>query len=232
MPGAPRACCTAFPHAVDYDSFWIKHKASAFTAAPLALIDRLRAMPPEEIRRRQQAMERYRTDILYDAPPWRMGDHLLRSAAICARRRLGDPRISRCRSAAEQRAKLSLTRAPRSGTAAGGVAGRAANDDGGATNASHVDDTSGGRSVDGACDCATRSRSAACDYGRRCALAASATGGSSGSTARARRKTDEAQLPTAPSGDTKRATQFSLRERIQNLEAELAAARTQLDRFG
>ena len=63
-------------------AFWVKHKAAEFIASPLGLLDRLRAMPPEEIRRRQQAMEAYRSDILYDRAPWRMGDHILASAPL------------------------------------------------------------------------------------------------------------------------------------------------------
>ena len=87
----------AFPQAVNYSSFWIKHKTALWTSAPLALVDRLLSMPAEEVRRRQQAMARFRSDVLYDAPPWRMGDHILQSAMQCARKRLSDPHVERCR---------------------------------------------------------------------------------------------------------------------------------------
>ena len=70
----------AFPSAVAYESFWIKYKQSQWTSDPLSLLRRLREMPASEILRRQKAMEHYRSDILYDAPPWRMGDHLLKAA--------------------------------------------------------------------------------------------------------------------------------------------------------
>jgi hypothetical protein len=57
-------------------------------------------MPPEEILRRQRAMERFRSDILYDAPPWRIGSNILNEAHRCAKRRMADPRSERCRLAA------------------------------------------------------------------------------------------------------------------------------------
>ena len=92
----------AFPSAVKYDEFWIKHRQSEWTADPLALVRKLREMPISEIRRRQLAMERYRSDILYDASPFRMGSHILRAAHRCAQRRLSDPKSERCRTAAQQ----------------------------------------------------------------------------------------------------------------------------------
>ena len=155
----------AFPNAVDYSSFWIKHKASEFVNKPLGLIERLRAMPADEILRRQQAMDRYRSHILYDAPPWTIGDHILRSANHCARKRLADPRIERCRVAAWKAAEklANRTRAARTVGSAGSSRGAERE-----AKASPLR-TAGSE----ACDCSIRSRSAACDFGKRCELSRS-----------------------------------------------------------
>ena len=163
-------CLAAFPNAVDYESFWIKHKAASFTSNPLGLIQRLREMPADEVLRRQQAMDRYRSDILYDAPPWRMGDHLLRSAAQCARRRLGDSRVSRCRLSAQQRAAPHL--AAQQPARPGEVMVDVNRTDARSTALAAI----GAAAAAGGCDCATRSRSAACAFGRLCELSSSSIG--------------------------------------------------------
>ena len=46
-------------------------------------------------------MDRYRSDILYDSPPWRIGSHVLRYANDCAQRRMATSR-DRCRVAAQK----------------------------------------------------------------------------------------------------------------------------------
>ena len=92
----------AFPSAVKYETFWIKYKQSLWTSDPLSLLSKLRAMSADEIRRRQTAMEYYRSDILYDAPnSQRMGSHVLAAATRCAERRL--PKSESCRVSATQR---------------------------------------------------------------------------------------------------------------------------------
>lgn len=60
----------AFPEVVPYSSFWIKYKSAQFIADPLGLVKYLRAMPIDEVHRRQDAMHQYRADILYATLPW------------------------------------------------------------------------------------------------------------------------------------------------------------------
>ena len=88
-------------------AFWIKYKAADFVARPLQLVHRLRALSDAEIRRRQDALERFRADLLYDTPPWRMGSHLLRAAAGCLHKVLTPRHVQRCADAAAKlRARL------------------------------------------------------------------------------------------------------------------------------
>ena len=246
----------AFPHAVDYESFWIKQKASEWTRDPLSLVTRLRAMPADEILLRQRNMDKYRADILYDAPPWRMGNHVLNAAAQCARRRLG----SRCRAhgggapshtwvnstaphALAQPPAISPQHASSAAPAAAAVTAAVAAASVAAPVAAPV---VGGSSMggDGTCDCATRSRSAACDFGRRCELgtrvrprevAAVASGAKAagGGNRTARRRSGEPlaghhRRGGAGAEQGSAASEGELVARVSALQAELHSATAQL----
>ena len=66
----------AFEHLVHYDQFWISVSTGEWDN-PHALLSRLRGMDSTEVRRYQLALERHRTDVLYDVPHSRVGGNLL-----------------------------------------------------------------------------------------------------------------------------------------------------------
>ena len=58
----------AFASHVRYDTFWLRVPMKDFIRRPEQLLARLRAMDPNEVRARQDAMQRHRADVLYDVP--------------------------------------------------------------------------------------------------------------------------------------------------------------------
>ena len=72
--GAPHP--VAFDHLLRYEPFWIPVTVGEWDR-PAQLIDRLRKMSAEDVRRYQQALARHRPDILYDLPNSRVGGNLL-----------------------------------------------------------------------------------------------------------------------------------------------------------
>lgn len=80
-----------------YATFWIKYSSKSFVANPLGLLEQLRQMPRSEIERRQDAMDRYRADMLYDAAPYRMGSHVLGAATACLGKLMNERHLQRCK---------------------------------------------------------------------------------------------------------------------------------------
>jgi hypothetical protein len=80
----------AFPAQTQYPTFWVKVGEKEFTDSPGELLRRLRAMPPGEIRGRQQALAAHRADVIYDDPESRVATNFLE--ALCSKCNLGNRR--------------------------------------------------------------------------------------------------------------------------------------------
>ena len=249
-----------FHKMIDYESFWIKYKQSDFTRNPLGIVDYLRAMPASEVLRRQRAMDRYRADILYDTPPYRMGTHILLSAAYCWRKRMTDSKVERCRQQSMHTdARKSVSGGNGGGGGGGGAMskhlageGRHAIGGGGHSRAASAVATTGdinaaittsptpstsvelkhGVNVAGnreTCECATRSLSAACDFGNLCPIDSIET-----NTPKPHRGVNVATSAAngkEPPGHLRRhdhANTTDLRARIASLDGQLKAALQQL----
>ena len=71
----------AYKEAVNYSAFWHTPSNRAFVRDPNALVAELRAMPAQEVARRQRAMHAARADLLFNVANSRAADNFLRIVA-------------------------------------------------------------------------------------------------------------------------------------------------------